>query len=318
LYWGLNLPAKAKAVLQRARATVTERASQDQLAAMVAGFVLYGGCCADALREIADIVDRPGADDRTVLQALVVAVPALFLDGHTDQAIAAAHRGLELARRLGDDAAVPWWQLQLSANLGNAYLAGGWLDEADALAEEGYQRALGQPWPVEKALWAGWRGQVSRVRGRPRTALHWLREAAAAGQVEVQLPFMPAVLGELAHAAAMLGDLRTADAALVDAERFTAESARVFQLRVALARPWVAAARGERSRAVALALELAKQAQQQGQLTFHISRCTTSPDSASHARRPARCARLRSGSRADSPPSTPPTPRPWPPRTAPP
>ena len=270
LYWALNLPAKARAVLQRARAVVTEQSSRDELAAMIAGFELYGGSCTDALREIADILDRPGVDDRTVVQALIVAAPALFLDGHTDRAVAAARRGLELADRLRDDASVPWWQLQLSANLVNAYLTGGWLDEADALTEQGYQRALGQPWPVEKALWAGWRGRTLRFRGRPREALHWLREAAAAGQVEVQLPFMPVILGELAHAAALLGDLPTAEEALVEAERFTAESARVFQLWVALARPWVAAGRGERSRAVALALELAKQAREQGQLTFHI------------------------------------------------
>jgi hypothetical protein len=50
-----------------------------------------------------------------VLQALLVAVPALFLDGHSDQAIAAAHRGVEMARRLDEEAAAPWSQMQLSA-----------------------------------------------------------------------------------------------------------------------------------------------------------------------------------------------------------
>ena len=200
----------------------------------------------------------------------VVATPALFFAGQTDRAIAAAHRGLELARRLGGEAAAPWWRLQLSANLGNAYLAGGRLDDAEALAEKGYQRALSQPWPVEKAIWASWRGRVFRARGRPRTALHWQREAVAAGRVDLPLPFMPAVLGELAHAAALLGEPSAAEEALVEAERFTAESARVFQLWVALARPWVAAARGELSTAVKLALDLATQARDGGQFTFQI------------------------------------------------
>jgi DNA-binding CsgD family transcriptional regulator len=270
LYWALNLPAQARAVLQRAQDEVTERGSRDELDTILASFVLYGGSCTDALRKVAGVLDRPGVGDRTVVQALVVATPALFLNGQIDHAIAAASRGLELARHLGEDAAAPWWQLQLSANLGNAYVAGGRLDEAEALAEKAYQRALGQPWPVEKAIWAGWLGQVFRARGRPRTALHWLREAAAAGQVDLPLPFMPAILGELAHAAALLGDLPAAEAALVGAERFTGESARVFQLWAASARPWVAAARGELSSAVTLALDLAKQAETGGQVTFRI------------------------------------------------
>src|SRR2546430_2560764 len=71
-------------------------------------------------------------------------------------------------------------------------------------------------------------------------------------------------------ATAMLCDLPTAEAALTDAERFAAESARVFQLWVALARPWVAAARGELSAAVGLALSLAEQAEDQGQITFQV------------------------------------------------
>jgi DNA-binding CsgD family transcriptional regulator len=270
LYWALNLPAKARAVLQQARAAVSEPGSRDQLAAAHAGFVLYGGSCADALREVAGILNRPDRDDRTVVQALLVTCPALFLDGHTDQAIAAAHRGFELAHHLGGEAPAPFWQLNLAANLGNAYLAAGRLDEAEALAEEGYQRALGQQLPPEKAIWAGWYGRVARARGLPRTALHWLREAAATGRGDVPLPFMPTILGELAHAAALLGDLPAAEAALVEAEQFRGESASVFQLWVALARPWVAAAHGEPSRAVTLALELAERAQDRGQLTFYI------------------------------------------------
>jgi DNA-binding CsgD family transcriptional regulator len=270
LYWALNLPAQAKKVVQQAQAVVTEPAGRDQLAALHASFLLYGSSCMGALRAVATTLDRPGADDRAVLQALLVATPALFLRGRSDQAIAAARRGLDLAGRLGEEAAAPWAYLQLSVNLGNAYLAAGRLDEAEALAEEGYGRALSRPWPVEKAIWAGWRGQAARVRGQLLPALYWLREAAAAGQVGVPLPFMPVIFGEMAHAAALLGDLPAAEAALAEAEQFTAESARVFQLWVALARPWVAAARGQPSTAVTLALELAEQARDAGQVIFHV------------------------------------------------
>lgn len=270
LYWALNMPAQAKKVLQEAQALVTEPASRDELAAAHAGFLLYRGSCTDALRAVAPTLDRPGASDHAVLQALLVATPALFLGGRNDQAVAAAHRGLSLVRRLGEEAAAPWAHLQLSVNLGNAYLAAGRLDEAEALAEGGYRSALSRPWPVEKAIWAGWRGQAALLRGQLRQALHWLREAAAAGQVGVPLPFMPVIFGQMAHAAALLGDLPAADAALAEAERFTEESSRFFQLWAALARPWVAAARGQPSAAVTLALDLADLAGGQDHAFFRV------------------------------------------------
>jgi DNA-binding CsgD family transcriptional regulator len=274
LYWGLNLPAKARTVLQQARATITDPGSREELDCVRAAFLLQEGSCSQALEVVAGTLDRVGAQDRTVLQALLVATPALFMVGRSDAAVAAAHRGLDLAGRLGEQAVAFWAPLWLSADLCNAYLAAGRLDEAEAVVQEGYQRALGQPWAMEKVVWAGWRGHVARARGRVRTALHWLRESVAAAERSdgLPLPFMPAVLGELAHAAALAGELPAAEAALAQADRFSAESARIYhQQWVAVARPWVAAARGEWSTAVALALELAEQALDRGQLTAHVT-----------------------------------------------
>lgn len=275
LYWALNLPAQATMVLQQAQATITDPGSREELDCVRAGFQLYGGNCTQALQAVTGTLDRVGAEDRTMLQALLVATPALFMVGRSDAAIAAAQRGLDLAGLLGEQTeAPPWAPLQLSANLGHAYLAAGRLDEAEALAQERYQRALGQPWPLEKVIWAGWRGQVARARGQVRTALYWLRESTATAErcAGPPLPFMPAMLGELAHAAALIGELPAADAALAQADRFSAEAARILhQLWVAPARPWVAAARGEMSTAIALLRELAEQALERGQLIAHVS-----------------------------------------------
>ncbi len=271
LYWVRDLAEMADVVVHRARQAVSDPSCSEELALFQASLALYGDSCDDALRHVAETLERPDADDRAVLQALLVSAPALLLNGHGDQSIAAAVRGLDLACCLGEQAAGQWSQMQLSAYLGNAYVVSGRLDDAEQLAVRGYERTIGQQWPVEKAFWAGWRGQAVRARGYPRTALHWLRESAAtAGRWEVPLPFMPAVLGELAHAAALIGDLPTAEDALRAAEEFTARSSRVFQLWVALARPWVAAARGELSTAVSLALALAEHAQDRGQLTFQV------------------------------------------------
>ena len=98
----------------------------------------------------------------------------------------------------------------------NAYLAAGRTEDADTLANTYYQRTLSQPssWRIEQALWAGWLGQIARARGQVRTAMRWLREAATLADNDTPLPFMPQVLGELAHAAALAGDLDAAQAAL--------------------------------------------------------------------------------------------------------
>ncbi len=271
LYWALDLPVRAKAVLQHTEPVLTDPGSRAELAAVLAGLLLYGGGVTQALQALNPVLGDPGAEARPALQALVVAIPALLHAGRSEQAIAAAHRAFELEGRLNQEV-VPWGHLQVAANLDNAYLAAGRVEDAAALAAVGYEQALGlaSPWPVEKAIWAGWLGQVARARGQVRTAMHWLREAAMAGKTDMLLPFMPQILGELAHAAALAGDLATASAALGEVERYTADATRLFHLWAASARPWEAAARGERSTAIGLAMELAEQAERHGQITFQV------------------------------------------------
>jgi DNA-binding CsgD family transcriptional regulator len=271
LYWALDLPAQAKAVLHHAEPVLTDPGGRGEVAAVLAGMLLSGGDVTRARQALESVLGDPGAGARSVLQALVVAIPALFHAGLCEQAIAAAHRAFELERRVGEEI-VPWGHLQVAAGLGNAYLAAGRVEDAGTLAAAGYEHAIGHtgPWPIEKAIWACWLGQIARSRGQVRTALRWQREAAATAKVEISLPFMPQILGELAHAAALAGDLATARAALEEVEHYTADGARLFHLWAALARPWEAAARGERSTAVRLAMELAEQAQLRGQVTFQL------------------------------------------------
>jgi DNA-binding CsgD family transcriptional regulator len=81
---------------------------------------------------------------------------------------------------------------------------------------------------------------------------------------------MPQILGELAHVAALAGDLAATRNALAEAEQYTADGARLFHLWTALARPWEAAVLGERSTAIRLAMELAEHARLHGQVTFRL------------------------------------------------
>ena len=271
LYWALDLPAQAKAVLQHAERALTSTGARTEVAAALAGLLLYGGNVSQALQALEPVLGDADADDRSTVQAMVAAVPALYHAGRCEQAIAAAARSFESEERLGEEV-VPFGHVQIAVNLGNACLAAGRLEEADTLAAEGYRHAIEHagPYPVAKALWACTLGQIARARGQVRTALRWQREAATAANAVVPLPFIPQILGELAHSAALAGDLAAARAALAEADQYTAEGARLFHLWAALAKPWEAAARGERSTAVRLAIDLAEHAQPHGQVTFQL------------------------------------------------
>jgi ATP/maltotriose-dependent transcriptional regulator MalT len=271
LYWALDLPAQAKAVLRHAETALTDPGARAEVAAVLAGLLLNGGSISQALQALEPVLGGLDADPRSTVQALVVAIPALFHAGRCEQAITAARRAFECEQRLGEEV-VPWGHLQIAVNLGNAYLAAGRVNDTDTLATENYDQAIEHtgPFPVEKALWSCSLGQIARARGQVRTALRWQREAATAATAKIPLPFMPQILGELAHAAALAGDLAAAHAALAEAEQYTAAGTRLFHLWAALARPWEAATRGERSTAIKLAMELAEQAQSRGQVTFQL------------------------------------------------
>ena len=167
LYWALDLPAQAKAVLQHAEQAVTSRSARTEVAAALAGLLLFGGDVIQALQAVGPVLGDPDADDRATVQAMVVAVPALYHAGRCEQAIAAAARSFESEARLGEEV-VPFGHVQIAVNLGNACLAAGRLEEADTLAEEGYRHAIEHagPYPVAKALWACSLGQIARARGR--------------------------------------------------------------------------------------------------------------------------------------------------------
>ncbi|MBL1074368.1 hypothetical protein JK358_08155 [Nocardia sp. 2] len=107
----------------------------------------------------------------------------------------------------------------------------------------------GSDWAVSEAENAHARGGLERQRGRMRTAARLL----ATPSPGVALSDMQAHRwAELATAAALAGDVATAEEALAKGAETGLEVALLFG--VDLARPWVAVARGEFARAAELAL----------------------------------------------------------------
>jgi DNA-binding CsgD family transcriptional regulator len=83
--------------------------------------------------------------------------------------------------------------------------------------------------------------------------------------------FLPRLLAELARASAMCGDVPAAQSALDEAHTLDNPPSRILRLWAAMAEPWIAAARGASSQAVALALRLADRARDLGLATFELS-----------------------------------------------
>lgn len=270
LNWGLGRLPDAEDTLRQAVEAIPHQSQRDELDTVRASFMLHGGNCQEALTAVSGILQRREVDDGVLMQALTTATQVMSVGGRNGQAIKAADRGLELERRV-PDVATAWSHLLLEAGRCGGYALAGHLDDAAALAQEGYQETLAQRWPLGAALFAMWLGHVNRIRGRARTALRWLREAAAATEPEGVKPFFqPAILGNLSMAAVLAGDLPAAEAAQAAAQESVSGSSRLFELVPAISQAWVSAGRGETSRAVELAMKAAELAGSRGQLQFRM------------------------------------------------
>ncbi|MBC6462225.1 helix-turn-helix transcriptional regulator [Actinomadura sp. HBU206391] len=145
-----------------------------------------------------------------------------------------------------------------------AHVFAGDLDEAWEAVADG-ERLIGEGagWDIGIAGGCGHRGQISRLRGSIGDALAWSRDGAGrlpAGPVG----FAGLCLGELAHAAALTGDVVEARRALDAADERTLPAFRAIDFTVELARPWVLAAGGDLTGAVAAALAAADRAAEHG------------------------------------------------------
>lgn len=273
LYWALGDGDRARAVLAEATRSVTSQAAKDELTTVNAAMMLNSGSCASAVRELDEVLARPGLPDRVRLEALTTMSQALAGAGRCDDALEAAERGIELATRT-EDPTTPWGPVALEAGRCGAHARTGHLDEAWRLAEDGYQRALSHHWPSAKAVHASWLGIVALMRGRVRTARRWLDEAAASAK-PAPFPFLVALLGELTVATALSGELSAARALLAETEAALSEATLFFTPWASASRCWVAAAGGETSRAINLAIEAADLAHGRG---HHQSELTSLHD----------------------------------------
>ncbi|MCW2941117.1 MAG: LuxR family transcriptional regulator [Actinomycetia bacterium] len=124
-------------------------------------------------------------------------------------------------------------------------------------------------WDLGIAGFLGHRGQIQRMRGAVRDAERSCREGMAR-LASGPTGFAGLCLGELAHSAALLGDLETAEVALAGAQARTLPTFYLIDFPGRLARPWVLALRGELPAAVAAALSAADEAAARGVHSYEM------------------------------------------------
>jgi DNA-binding CsgD family transcriptional regulator len=245
LFWRLWRPDEAEKVLRSAEGSVTDARLRDELAAALATFRLFKGDGPGALEIVLPILERD-TPEAAPLQASMTAGWALIVAGRAEESIELNERMRGPAAALADDVpfALEWFEKTLCAAL---HLCGR-LDEAAEIAEAAHRRTL-ERGAEARGMHGFARGWLARTQGRPQLSLEWLREANAAFREVDMFGHRPASLGEQAQSEALAGDVHAAERTLAEAESFHRASNRMADFFVELARVWIAAARGELTRA---------------------------------------------------------------------
>lgn len=267
LFWGLGAGSEAEHVIQRAESVVRDPLLRDELAATRALFVLFGGRTDEAIVTASSVVDRPGASDVAVTQAGVTAMWGHISVGSFERCSSVAARVEEVGATASPVLPFGLQVIRMLASDIPLFLEGRLL-EAAAHTEADYEDALEQGWDPLVPMTAWGLGWMLRVQGKLGRALARQREAAGTLRHVDLYRHLSSCLGEIAHSAALRGDVVTAEAALAEAEAVQVPSFRVDCYFVGMARAWTAAARGELSLAASVAEETAESCAAMGQCTF--------------------------------------------------
>lgn len=233
--------------------------------AVMAMAALTSGRLGVALNTAGGVLASEDASPMARLRAETVVAVASAMAGRSGDALAAAQRGLQ--RAVGTDEG-PGATQSLLAAISLSHRMAGRLAEAEAVADDGYRQSLLTGNHEARALWAALLGRAVLARGRVRRAARFFLEGVALSRSLEPLGQLAWCLANLAQAHALARERVPAGAALAEAETLAADFAPMFATDLALARCWVAAARGETSAAAGLALAAAEDALAAGANAF--------------------------------------------------
>jgi DNA-binding CsgD family transcriptional regulator len=264
LFRGLGHAEDAERVLQTAQLSLDDPTLRDGLIGLRATCLVFEGRFTEALDLLAPLLSE-GTDVADAHSAIPGAV-ALALGGRTTEAVKIAQRGREARERLGELVQIGAPGVYLVAEA-QALLEDGRMAEAAELARLGYDGAVeigslhGQAW------FAAILARIELHRGRVVTSARWGQESGVVFR-ELRHPSARWGFGALANARALAGDLEGAEAAYAEIAAEPPTPVRMFDPEIERGQAWVAAQRGERTRAREMLLDAARDAEAGGGLAI--------------------------------------------------
>lgn len=270
LFWRLGRADRAEAALDAVDSLATATAAGGEVSALRAAIAAERGRPADAIRAATDALASPALSDLSVVTASWGLTLGLGMVGRFDEIGHSVERASAAAARRAEGRlllqTLKFFQV-------TSLLLGGYLDEAEAIADE--QRSDIPEVPGQGQLMAVLlAGHTALGRGRQRSAQRHLREAYAAfgacnqpsWAYSCQL-FLTQAMGMSGDAVAARRELATLDAVIRD---HPSNILGLMRPEIILARAWVAAAQGTVSEAIALAHEAADTARATGQFAREV------------------------------------------------
>ena len=264
LFRGLGRAEDAERVVQAAELALDDPAMRDGLIGLRATFLLFQGRLHEAMALVEPLLGE-GTDLAYAHSALPAAV-ALSLLGRTADATAVAGRGRKAREALGDHVQLPAPGIYLVAEA-QAMLEAGQMAAGFELARLGYTVALELGVALGTAWFASILGRIELHRGHAASAARWGQECGVVFR-ELRHPAARWGFGAQACARAMSGDLVSAAAAFDAFDDEPPTPVHVFDPEIARGRAWIAARRGERSRARDILAAAAADAEAGGCLTL--------------------------------------------------
>lgn len=268
LFWGLGRSDAAVQVMAEVEATARIPAVRDEIAAGRAFFLFYQARTREAMDLAQEVLARPDVPPRAVFLALEPYANGLWMQGRPSEGLAL----LDGRREEFEEGArefplapvvVPALRTYCAHSTGDlTEMVRAWDDLNREALEAGADWIHGI-----HAFVAGW---AARAQGTPRTAARRLRDAVPLIKEADVFGYIQLAWAELAHSRALLGDVAEAEEALEEAKAVTAPGIVTLRAHVGLAGAWTAAARGEISAGIEMALEEADAADAMGNLAYEL------------------------------------------------
>lgn len=262
-FWHLGDATEAEGILKAAERSITDSTVRGDLSVTMANVLLFEGRVRESASLIERLSERVDLSPGGIVGLSLVGAPTYFLQGK----VAKAREMLALGGVTAAETAEA--SILLEGNRGITEMWAGNLDLAVESLEAVYLTVVEARADPLRGMFAFLLGMCLLEKGLAESGLHRLQEARAALSEIDPLRHMAACLAETGYALALLGRLLDAERTLEMAESHRLPSFQQDLFYLQRGRWWLAAARGERSRAVALALETAETTGALGQVVQH-------------------------------------------------